>query len=71
MASAATGHWLGWSQWPVKRQLALVEPTLACGGFLYEEGEGLEEEEVSPLHPGPAAGTPGHAGAWGAGPTPH
>jgi hypothetical protein len=23
-----------------------VEPTLSCGGFLYEEGEGLDPDEV-------------------------
>ena len=30
----------------LKKQLAVNVPFLSCGGFLYEEGEGLEEDEV-------------------------
>ena len=30
----------------VKGRLSLVEPSLSCGAFQYDEGEGLEEDEV-------------------------
>jgi hypothetical protein len=30
----------------VRRRLAVNEPYLLAGGFSYEEGEGLEEDEV-------------------------
>lgn len=30
----------------LKGALAIACPTLECGDFLYEEGEGLEEDEV-------------------------
>ncbi|GLI62191.1 hypothetical protein VaNZ11_004782 [Volvox africanus] len=30
----------------IKKRLAVNTPNLLCGGFLYEEGEGLEEDEV-------------------------
>jgi hypothetical protein len=30
----------------LKKELAMVTPMLTCGGFVYEEGEGLEEDEV-------------------------
>jgi ubiquitin-like 1-activating enzyme E1 B len=32
-----------------KKRLAVVTPMLLCGDFLYEEGEGLEEDEVCGL----------------------
>ncbi|GAB4815134.1 hypothetical protein N2152v2_002180 [Parachlorella kessleri] len=31
----------------VKGRLSLVEPSLSCGAFQYDEGEGLEEDEVA------------------------
>ncbi|GIL50913.1 hypothetical protein Vafri_6998 [Volvox africanus] len=30
----------------IKKRLAVNTPNLLCGGFLYEEGEGLEDDEV-------------------------
>ncbi|KAL4446285.1 hypothetical protein ABPG77_003092 [Micractinium sp. CCAP 211/92] len=30
----------------LKRRLALIAPSITCGNFTYEEGEGLEEDEV-------------------------
>jgi hypothetical protein len=30
----------------LKRELAVVTPMLTSGSFVYEEGEGLEEDEV-------------------------
>lgn len=32
----------------LKGQLALIAPSISCGDFIYEEGEGLEEDEVPP-----------------------
>ena len=46
----------------VKKRLAMNEPTIMAGGFLYEEGEGLEDDEASAnaaLLPRPLAGLPG------------
>jgi hypothetical protein len=31
----------------LKREVAVVTPMLTSGSFVYEEGEGLEEDEVS------------------------
>lgn len=39
--------------WPLvasqvlKGRLALIAPSVSCGEFIYEEGEGLEEDEVN------------------------
>jgi hypothetical protein len=33
----------------VKKRLAVVSPMLLAGDFLYEEGDGLEEDEVGAL----------------------
>lgn len=30
----------------LKKRLCLVQPSVMCGDFLYEEGEGLDDEEV-------------------------
>jgi hypothetical protein len=35
-----------YAQQVLKRQLAVNVPFLTCGDFMYEEGEGLEEDEV-------------------------
>ncbi len=46
----------------VKKRLAVNQPTLLCGDFMYEEGEGLEEDEVeafAALLPKPLAALPG------------
>ncbi|KAG2449988.1 hypothetical protein HYH02_000092 [Chlamydomonas schloesseri] len=46
----------------IKKRLAVNTPNLMCGGFLYEEGEGLEEDEVAAyaaLLPRPLAELPG------------
>lgn len=34
----------------LKGRLALIAPSLWCGTFSYEEGEGLEEDEVCCTH---------------------
>ncbi|GLC36066.1 hypothetical protein PLESTB_000169600 [Pleodorina starrii] len=31
----------------IKKRLAVSTPNLVCGGFMYEEGEGLDEDEVA------------------------
>ncbi|KAG2429091.1 hypothetical protein HXX76_011331 [Chlamydomonas incerta] len=46
----------------IKRRLAVNSPNLLAGGFLYEEGEGLEDDEVAAyaaLLPRPLAELPG------------
>ena len=30
----------------LKKHLGMHQPTIACSGFMYEEGEDLDEEEV-------------------------
>jgi ubiquitin-like 1-activating enzyme E1 B len=46
----------------LKGRLALLAPSLSCGSFLYEEGQDLEEDEVTfyrSLLPRPLASLPG------------
>ena len=46
----------------LKKRLAMNEPTIMAGGFLYEEGEGLEDDEAAAnaaLLPRPLADLPG------------
>ncbi|PNW82850.1 hypothetical protein CHLRE_06g296983v5 [Chlamydomonas reinhardtii] len=46
----------------IKKRLAVNSPNLMCGGFLYEEGEGLEEDEeaaYAALLPRPLRDLPG------------
>ena len=46
----------------LKKRLAMNEPTIMAGGFLYEEGEGLEDDEAAAnaaLLLRPLAGLPG------------
>ena len=48
-------YFLAWSFLPcvslqvLKKRLAVNAPMLVSGGFMYEEGEGLEEDEVRVL----------------------